>query len=105
MIVHVLCLLCIFKNLLCICVLEKHGKHKVTTWQNQTCCNCLVIKTFMRYAAIVKHKSIHNTLNIKVKFLCYNVNAYESRARQINMKLFLGKKQLETIKMIARALK
>ena len=36
-------------------------------------CNCLVIKTFMRYAAIVKHKSIHNTLNIKVKFLCYNV--------------------------------
>ena len=40
------------------------------------------------YAAIVKHRSIHNTLNIKVKFLCYNVNAHESRARKINMKLF-----------------
>ena len=56
-------------------------------------CNCLVIKTFMRYmyAAIVKHRSIHNTLNIKVKFLCYNVKAYESRARKINIKLFWKK--------------
>ena len=47
----------------------------------------------MRYATAViktKHKSIHNTLNIKVKFLCYNVKAYESRARQI-MKLFWKK--------------
>ena len=69
-------------------------------------CNCLVIKTFMRYmyAAIVKHRSIHNTLNIKVKFLCDNVKAYESRARKINMKLFWKKQQLETRKMIARAL-
>ena len=43
-------------------------------------CNCLVIKTFMRYmyAAITKHRSIHNALNIKVKFLCYNVKADES---------------------------
>ena len=32
MIIHVLCLLCIFNNLLCIMVLEKHGKHKVTRW-------------------------------------------------------------------------
>ena len=39
----------------------------------------------------VKHRSIHNTLNIKVKFLCYNVKAYESRARKINMKLFWKK--------------
>ena len=30
------------------------------------------------YAAITKHRSIHNALNIKVKFLCYNVKAYES---------------------------
>ena len=69
-------------------------------------CNCLVIKTFMRYmyAAIVKHRSIHNTLNIKVKFLCYNVKAYESRARKINMKLFWKKQQLATRKMMARAL-
>ena len=43
-------------------------------------CNGLVIETFMRYAAIVKHKSIDNTLNIKVKFLCYNAKGYESRA-------------------------
>ena len=50
-------------------------------------CNCLVIKTFIRYATIVKHESINSTLNIKVKFLCHNVKAYESRARQI-MKLF-----------------
>ena len=57
------------------------------------------------YAAIVKHRSIHNTLNIKVKFLCYNVKAYESGARKINMKLFWKKRQQrETIKMIARAL-
>ena len=56
-------------------------------------CNCLVIKTFMRYmyAAVVKSRSIHNTLNIKVKFLCYNVKAYESQARKINMKLFWKK--------------
>ena len=57
------------------------------------------------YAATVKHRSIHNTLNIKVKFLCYNVKAYESRARKINVKLFWKKRQqLETRKMIARAL-
>ena len=30
-------------------------------------------------------------LNIKVKFLCYNVKAYESRARKINIKLFWKK--------------
>ena len=47
-------------------------------------------------AAIVKHRSICNILNIKVKFLCYNVKAYESRARKINMKLFWKKQQLET---------
>ena len=57
------------------------------------------------YAAIVKSRSIHNTLNIKVKFLCYNVKAYESQARQINRKLFWKKKrQLETRKMTAGAL-
>ena len=56
------------------------------------------------YAAIIKHRSIHNTLNIKVKFLCYSVKAYESRARKINMKFFGEKKQLETRKMIAGAL-
>ena len=56
------------------------------------------------YAAIVKLRSIHNTLYIKVKFLCHNVKAHESRARKINMKLFWKKQQLETSKMIARAL-
>ena len=55
------------------------------------------------FAAIVKSRSIHNTLNIKVKFLCYNVKACESQARKINMKLFWKKKQLETRKMTARA--
>ena len=51
-------------------------------------------------------------LNIKVKFHCYNVKAYESRARKINMnfnfnmnfKLFWKKQELATRKMIARAL-
>ena len=57
---------------------KNHGKHKV---KSDCYGNCLVIKTSMRYAEIVKHKSIHNTLNIKLKFRCYNVKAYESRAR------------------------
>ena len=56
------------------------------------------------YAAIVKHRSKHNTLNIKVKFLCYNVKVHESWARKGNMKLFWKNQQLETSKMIARAL-
>ena len=79
MIVYVLCLPGIFKNVLCI-VFGKNiqSNHMVKPdyyW------NCLVIKTFIRYATIVKHKSIHNTLNIKVKFLCYNVKAYGSSGR------------------------
>ena len=44
------------------------------------------------YAAIVKQRSIHDTLNIKVKFLCYNVKVHESWARKSNIKAVLEKK-------------
>ena len=56
------------------------------------------------YAAIVKSRSIHDTLNIKVKFLCYNVKAYESQNERLMQSCFGKKKQLETRKMTARAL-